>query len=633
MAGQKCPFCGCTEVVVSLARGETVCANPVCGEIIEEQGLVAETMFVERASGAKAMVGASVHMSGAVGVGGINTVSQELSLQKGFSKLNMIAERLALNDKIQEAGRRMYQLAFSMSFKGGGQKLVASACLYLVCRRNRSPHLLIDFSDVLRVPVKVIGRVYMKLIRRLVGGDPRSPFVGDVDVSQMLGPMVDPSIFIERFAKQLDLGPNQRKVQKTALRLIQYMHRDWICLGRRPNGLCGAALLVASYYHGINCPAQDIAKVVRMGEDTLRLRLAEMRETPLALMNKEDFEKGELPDVRPDQSLRALPPCMKRRLEVEAVQAQAALLDVERSKALEDGSPEEPRQEMPPPVGPPVWRQKRKAGALEDVATQSTAISYSPSSLSTQGSSGLPPASPVQSIMDGTSPVGLSGQSLKDAEKYTARTPSGSEIEEIARDIASQHGIEALLSSDTSLEEVAAASERMRKLEDRGDAGSATGSEPGEEADRRSDVALSSAPFDDGEGEVETLSDVDDEELEMYLLDAEEQQHKSDIWHEVNKGYLEEWHLRSQEMKRKKAEREKAASGSQPRTPVDTASESASTRGDIGSASASRSKGRSSRSRLGPASTCTQSAFMALTKRGKVKPNKINIDALESLFS
>ncbi len=32
--------------------------------------------------------------------------------------------------------------------------------------------------------------------------------------------------------------------------LDQVMRRDWICTGRRPTGLCGAALLVAARYHG-----------------------------------------------------------------------------------------------------------------------------------------------------------------------------------------------------------------------------------------------------------------------------------------------------------------------------------------------------------------------------------------------
>merc|ERR1712037_71921 len=61
---------------------------------------------------------------------------------------------------------------------------------------------------------------------------------------------------------------------------------------------------------------------------------------------------------------------------------------------------------------------------------------------------------------------------------------------------------------------------------------------------------LEDDPDSDLEG-VETLSDIDDEDLQAYLLDPEEQQHKSDIWHEVNKDYLEDWHVRGQEAKRK----------------------------------------------------------------------------------
>ena len=33
------------------------------------------------------------------------------------------------------------------------------------------------------------------------------------------------------FARRLSLGSLQRKVQNTAMRLIQFMHRDWICIG------------------------------------------------------------------------------------------------------------------------------------------------------------------------------------------------------------------------------------------------------------------------------------------------------------------------------------------------------------------------------------------------------------------
>merc|ERR1719199_1100645 len=103
--------------------------------------------------------------------------------------------------------------------------------------------------------------------------------------------MIDPSIFIERFARRLDLHGMQSKVQNTAMRIIQFMHRDWICVGRRPNGLCGAALLIASYYHGFQVPAKAIADIVRMQEGTLKIRLLELRQTPMALMSRQDFEK------------------------------------------------------------------------------------------------------------------------------------------------------------------------------------------------------------------------------------------------------------------------------------------------------------------------------------------------------
>ena len=42
----------------------------------------------------------------------------------------------------------------------------------------------------------------------------------------------------------------------------------------------------------------------------------------------------------------------------------------------------------------------------------------------------------------------------------------------------------------------------------------------------------------------EGLSDCSGEEIDALLLDPEEQQAKSDIWHEVNKDFLEDWGYR-----------------------------------------------------------------------------------------
>lgn len=50
----------------------------------------------------------------------------------------------------------------------------------------------------------------------------------------------DPSLYIHRFAHQLDFGEQENEVSMTALRIMARMKKDWIHFGRRPSALCGA---------------------------------------------------------------------------------------------------------------------------------------------------------------------------------------------------------------------------------------------------------------------------------------------------------------------------------------------------------------------------------------------------------
>lgn len=53
------------------------------------------------------------------------------------------------------------------------------------------------------------------------------------------------------------------------------MDREWMGTGRRPNGLCGAAILIAARYHGFKRNTTQIVKVVHVCDETIRNRLAE----------------------------------------------------------------------------------------------------------------------------------------------------------------------------------------------------------------------------------------------------------------------------------------------------------------------------------------------------------------------
>lgn len=108
-----------------------------------------------------------------------------------------------------------------------------------------------------------------------------------------------------RFANRLEFGDKTHEVSMTAQRLVQRMKKDSIHSGRRPSGLCGAALLLASRMHDFSRKPMDIVRVVKIHESTLRKRLLEFGETPSSALTIEEFmsidleaEQGKLKFVK-----------------------------------------------------------------------------------------------------------------------------------------------------------------------------------------------------------------------------------------------------------------------------------------------------------------------------------------------
>ncbi len=62
---------------------------------------------------------------------------------------------------------------------------------------------------------------------------------------------MDPSLYLHRFANRLGVSDKFHAVTNTALRLVASMKRDWMQTGRRPSGICGAALFIAAHIHGL----------------------------------------------------------------------------------------------------------------------------------------------------------------------------------------------------------------------------------------------------------------------------------------------------------------------------------------------------------------------------------------------
>lgn len=313
-----CPTCSCTEIDIVDVSGEAVCVN--CGTILEENNIVSSIEFHESGGGAHSVVGQFVSSTSSKSYGNIGTSgrnygmeSRANTLANGKKKIRQIAGMLRLGDHYVDSAFRLFALALQRNFTHGRKaQTVIAACLYIVCRRERSPHLLIDFSDKLQINVYVLGGVFLKFCKLL----------------QIHLPLIDPSLYIHRFASQLNFAGKTHSIATTALRLVATMKRDWIETGRRPSGICGAALLIAARSQSVTCSLHDVMDVVNIGERTLKQRLYEFSLTPTAQLTYDQVGKLEMSRVECD------PPSFQRHREKEVM--EMLLLESERLP-LENG--------------------------------------------------------------------------------------------------------------------------------------------------------------------------------------------------------------------------------------------------------------------------------------------------------
>lgn len=80
----------------------------------------------------------------------------------------------------------------------------------------------------------------------------------------------------------------------TALRLVARMKRDWIVAGRRPAGICAAALLIASRAHGFERQHHDVTRVLKVCGLTVMNRVKEFESTPSAGLTLDEFHNNDI---------------------------------------------------------------------------------------------------------------------------------------------------------------------------------------------------------------------------------------------------------------------------------------------------------------------------------------------------
>jgi transcription initiation factor TFIIIB Brf1 subunit/transcription initiation factor TFIIB len=299
------PTCTAPNNVAQEDDGSYVCRH--CGTIASEHShIVSEIQFGETASGAAAVQGQFIGADqthgrpgpggrragyGAGGGDGMNSRQlTELNARREMGALvaNLRNKSVSIAQSFIEPAIGLFRLALNHNFvQGRSISTVAAVALYLQCRRNKGTNevMLIDIAECINVNVFVLGKMYTKLIQKLYGTtNQKAAFTDKIDT-------INPENLIRRFANGLDFpGRDVRnQVVADAIRLVQRMDRDWMATGRRPAGICGAALILAARMNNFRRTVREVVLVVKVTEITINKRLEEFSYTDSSNLTVEQF--------------------------------------------------------------------------------------------------------------------------------------------------------------------------------------------------------------------------------------------------------------------------------------------------------------------------------------------------------
>jgi transcription factor IIIB subunit 2 len=437
-----------------------------------------------------------------------------------------LASALKLNATHVDAAFRFFMLAVQHNFTQGRRTPnVIAACLYIVCRRHKTPHMLIDFSDVLQANLFVLGNTFFRLCQTL-GINP---------------PLIDPSLYIHRFAASLELGDSELEIANTALRLVQRMKRDWIQIGRRPAGVCGAALFIASRIHRVPVQQQAILRTVKVCDITLRRRVGEFKNLPSAKLTFSEFKetnpehKGDPEDDLTDKTSEN-PPIFKyhEKKRAEAVAAStAAVADAETgmmelTEELIDAQTVD---------GTKKSNQKKRAASYDSLETPDAKRAASTVAVNGAASATMSVVQPPTGILKATKTIDSSTQKAnrQEMEKLFDEMIDKENRDDLDGDKGSTFGL--------GVEEQWADALKEAKQKSLGTMSvNAANAPPMEIPIGTQTTAIESVPTEEQtESHVETMdgSDIPDSEVEEYLNTPEEVEIKEIVWGELNRDYLE----------------------------------------------------------------------------------------------
>ena len=230
-------------------------------------------------------------------VQGEATLSQKQAKQTARATMKQYLTPLNIPEAEVDAGLRVWDTAYGFKFvQGRGLVNVATVCFFLALRRRteqvqnqpkpRYAVMLIDFAEIANIDVFALGRMYTDLVRCLYLNTS----------TQRLGPEVldllahGPEVLVDRFVDALEFPPQAvRRIKDDAARIVGRMKRDWMNIGRRPAGVCGAAVILAARMNNHRRTTREVVLTAKVTEITLNKRLEEFGDVKSSKLSVSEF--------------------------------------------------------------------------------------------------------------------------------------------------------------------------------------------------------------------------------------------------------------------------------------------------------------------------------------------------------
>jgi len=186
--------------------------------------------------------------------------STERSLQKAFSILSRLKDRLRLPNHVTEKAAYTYRKAQERGLvRGDTMDSVLAASIYVAARQSGVPRTLDEISEISNVKLKHAARSYRRIVTAL----------------DIKAPIIEPSKYIMKVANKLGFD---EKTKRKALELMEQAQKKNIHVGKDPVSMASSILHLVDIAEGHNKTQSEIAEAAGTTEVTVRNRSKELRQ-------------------------------------------------------------------------------------------------------------------------------------------------------------------------------------------------------------------------------------------------------------------------------------------------------------------------------------------------------------------